>query len=363
MPVGAVIGGAVIGAGGSIASGAMGASAQKKAAQTAADSSLAVADKNNALYREIYGENKALLQPYSDRGTLASNALTDLLLGTHTFNPSAATPATAPASGSTSALSGFQSAPVVAKVPLGSDPSSLSPAERAIGFGDEPGALSTIGPTSIDNRVRGGALRARLGAAGISPGPGTSAGPITSPQPAAPPASDGAAPPSALSAWDQFRQGTNYQWRLNQGMGALNSSYAANGTFDSGAADKGRIEYGQNFASNELANYMNLLAGQQAMGLSAAGAVAGVGTTYAGNIAAQNTNAGNAAANAALIAGQGKANMYGSIGQGVGQIGGALFQYGMGQMQPQAAYNPGAGGIVVNPNVSSAGAVGQWGGF
>jgi hypothetical protein len=35
--------------------------------------------------------------------------------------------------------------------------------------------------------------------------------------------------------------------------------------------------------------------------------------------------------------------MWGSVGQGVGQIGGALFQYGMGQQQPamnwNAAYN------------------------
>lgn len=360
MPVGAVIGGAVIGAGGSIVSGAMSSSAQNKAAQTAADSSVAVADKNNALYREIYGENKAMLSPYANNGIEPSNALNDLLLGTHTFNPSASVPATAPATGSASggALSGFQTAPVVAKVPLGSDPSSVGPAERAITYGGEPGALSTIGPTAIGNRMRGGALQGRLGDAGISPVSGTP----STPPPGTPPTANGSAPSSALSAWDQFRNGTNYQWRLNQGMGALNSSYAANGTFDSGAADKGRIEYGQNFASNELSNYMNLLAGQQAMGLSAAGAVAGVGTTYAGNIAAQNTNAGNAAANAALIAGQGKANMYGSIGQGVGQIGGALFQYGMGKMQPTAAISP-AGSITYTGGSAVANAGANWGGF
>jgi hypothetical protein len=141
------------------------------------------------------------------------------------------------------------------------------------------------------------------------------------------------APSSALDAFDRFRQGTNYQWRLNQGANALTSNLAR-GTLDSGAAQKSILEYGQNFASNELSNYMNLLASQQASGLTAAGAVMGVNTNYQGNVTANNNNAANASSNAALVAGQGQANMWGGVANAGGQIGGALFQYGMRPTDP-----------------------------
>src|SRR5690348_2182604 len=74
--------------------GILPANAQKKAANKAADTSLRAAQENNALYRDIYGQNKALLTPYSTQGLQAGNALNDLLLGTSTYNPNAtATPA------------------------------------------------------------------------------------------------------------------------------------------------------------------------------------------------------------------------------------------------------------------------------
>jgi hypothetical protein len=148
-------------------------------------------------------------------------------------------------------------------------------------------------------------------------------------------------PGSAQSAWDAFRNSTNYKFRLSEGQDALTSMWAAHGALDSGAASKAMVEFSQNFAANELSNYMNILASQQAAGLSAAGAAMGVGTSYAGNVASQNTAAANAAANAALVNGQGQAGMWGAIGNGFGQIGGALTQYGMGQMA-QPSVNWGA---------------------
>jgi len=360
VPVGIALGGAAIGGIATVASGAMSSHAQSKAADKAADTSLAVADKNNALYREIYGENKALLSPYSNNGLLASNALTDLLLGTHTYN------APAPAA-STGALNGVQRTPGDTRTPL-TNGYTTSPIDRENfritrqagtprlieqmgGFGNDL-ALTAHSPSSVSSGGMGGSVvrptastAPRAGTVTASPGTGASA------------------PPSALSAWDQFRQGTNYQWRFNEGERAVTGNYATRGALDSGAAEKAKIEYGQNFASNELANYMNLLAGQQAMGLSAASAVAGVGQGYAGNVAAQNTNAANAAANAALANGQATAGMWNSIGTGVGQLGGALYQYGMGQ-QPRAAYGaPSGGAIITNPNLSPGGANVNWTGF
>lgn len=312
MPIGAVIGGAAIAAGGSVAAGAMSSSAQKKAANKAAATSQANTDSNNALQRDIYGQNKALLTPYSNNGLAASNALTDLLLGTS----GGAAPAAQTNPGyRVGALGGVDwNAYIQSQPDVAYDYSlhrNMSPEQ--------------YGPWHY---ARDGSRRDL-----------TQYTPSASP-PSTAPATGG----SALSAFDKFREGTNYQWRYNQGLNATSSNFATKGALDSGAAEKAKIQYGQNIASGELSNYMNLLASQQAMGLSAAGAVAGVGTSYAGNVAAQNTAASNAAANAALTTGQANANMWGTVGQTAGQVGGALFQYGMGKTQtPPTNFNSGYG--------------------
>ena len=192
--------------------------------------------------------------------------------------------------------------------------------------------------------------------------PGTTAPPATPvvPPPATtPPVAAPTAPPmtgaEAAAAWDQFRNSTNYQFREAQGLEAINQGYAARGTLQSGAAQKALLEWNQNYAANELANYQNLLAGQQAMGVGAAGAVAGQGQALVGQVTANNNSAGQAAANAALIQGQGAANsalvqgqgaanMWGTVGSAVGQVAGAAnSSYQQNQWQPYP-YSPGYGG-------------------
>lgn len=78
-----------------------------------------------------------------------------------------------------------------------------------------------------------------------------------------------------------------YQFRLQQGMDALNKSMAARGLGQSGAALKAAQEYGQNFASNELSNAYDRWAQQNAQlsglgsqGLATAGAAGDVGAMY-----------------------------------------------------------------------------------
>ncbi len=130
---------------------------------------------------------------------------------------------------------------------------------------------------------------------------------------------------SALSGFDQFRNSTNYQWRLGEGNKALNQGFAANRMLESGAALKGFAEYNQNFASNELGTYMDRLAQQQGFGLTAAGALAGVSTNTTGQIIAANNNAASATGNAALIRGQNTSNMYGQV---AGALGGLASSFG-----------------------------------
>lgn len=148
--------------------------------------------------------------------------------------------------------------------------------------------------------------------------------PAAQPAPAAAPAPAPAPGQPVRTAWDNFRDSTNYKFRFDEGSRAINQGYAAGGKLESGAALKALTKYGQDFASNELNNYIGLLNNQQGMGLNAARAVAGVGGDMVNNITANN-NAGTAAAmNAALIKGSANSSMIGDIGSGLGRALGAL---------------------------------------
>lgn len=126
---------------------------------------------------------------------------------------------------------------------------------------------------------------------------------------------------AARAAFDQFRNSTGYQFRLGQGMDAVNSGYAGAGTLKSGAALKAINEYGQNFASNEFGNYMGMLGNQQALGANAASAQAGVSQNMGNSLAQIAMNRGDNAANAALSKTNGLAN-------GLSMLGGGLFKLG-----------------------------------
>lgn len=131
---------------------------------------------------------------------------------------------------------------------------------------------------------------------------------------------------AAQNAFDTFRNSTGYQFRVNEGMDALNSGFAGSGLLQSGAALRGLDDYRQGMASGELGNYMALLGQQQAVGAGAASASAGVGQNFAGN--AGNlimNNAGNQA-NAAIARAQNN-----PLANTLGMVGGGLFSYGMGQ--------------------------------
>lgn len=118
-------------------------------------------------------------------------------------------------------------------------------------------------------------------------------------------------------AFDKFRQSTNYDFRLNEGMKGLNQGYAARGMLESGAAMKGITRYGQEFASNELGNYMDLLGRQQNVGLSGANALAGVGTNMVNAVTANNNLAATARGDSLIQGGNSQAAMYGNIAGGI----------------------------------------------
>ena len=77
-----------------------------------------------------------------------------------------------------------------------------------------------------------------------------------------------------------------YDFRLRQGMDALESSAAARGRLFSGATMQAATEYGQDYATNEYQTYLNRLAGLSERGQNAAvgqGVIFGTGATNIGN--------------------------------------------------------------------------------
>lgn len=88
------------------------------------------------------------------------------------------------------------------------------------------------------------------------------------------------------AALNAFQASPGYQFRLGEGIKALDRSAAAKGMLLSGAQQRAVTDYGQNTASNEFGNYSNALMGLSGGGLNAA---LGTNATNAGV-----TNQGNA---------------------------------------------------------------------
>lgn len=127
---------------------------------------------------------------------------------------------------------------------------------------------------------------------------------------------------AARQGFDQYRRSTGYQFRLGEGMNALNSGYAGAGTIQSGAAIKDAVRYGQNFASGEFGNYLGALGNQQGIGLQAGGAAAGVGVNTANSLGQIYSNRADAIGNAALANAQNVNSLIGTLGAGI-------FKYGV----------------------------------
>lgn len=87
-----------------------------------------------------------------------------------------------------------------------------------------------------------------------------------------------------------------YQFRLGEGLKALERSAAARGTLLTGGTLKGLERYAQDYASGEYEKRVNQLMGLSTLGRGAAGAQASLGSQYGSDIANLTTGAGNAQA-------------------------------------------------------------------
>lgn len=115
-----------------------------------------------------------------------------------------------------------------------------------------------------------------------------------------------------------------YQFRLSEGMKALDRQAAARGGLISGGALKAAQRYGQDLGSQEYSAAYGRLAGLADVGPRAAGIMSGLGERY-GQTAGQNMMAGGQAAAQGLM-GAGAARASGYIG-GANALTGALGRY------------------------------------
>jgi hypothetical protein len=275
----AVIGGVIAGVG-AIGASVIGSKSNSKAIGKASDAQSAASAEATALQREIYNKNVGYQTPYLNTGN-AAMAQINALLG----------------------LQVPQAAPIA-------QPTQGNPGLQQEAFDNEPQQGGNYWRNIL------GQIRAKRGQQQQQQDPAA----VTPPM-ATPPITQA----TAQSAYDQFKQYTGYQYRLNEGQNAINSGYAARGTLQSGAALQALQEHGQDYASGEFGNYMGYLTGQQQLGPGAANALGGVGTNYAnnaGNIAMQN---GNNLANAAIARANNTNQMWSGIASGIGGIAGSMF--------------------------------------
>lgn len=109
-----------------------------------------------------------------------------------------------------------------------------------------------------------------------------------------------------------------YQFRLGEGLKALDRQAAARGGLISGAALRASQRYGQEFASNEFGNAYNRLARMAETGPRAAGVMSDLGTNFANQATGIYGNIGQTNANAALARGSAYANALGGVARQAG---------------------------------------------
>lgn len=101
------------------------------------------------------------------------------------------------------------------------------------------------------------------------------------------------------AAVNNFKAGPGYNFRLSEGINALDKSAASQGRLRSGAQDKAIMRYGDGLASQEYGSYLNRLS-----------SIAGVGQTATTQTAVLGAGNANTQANLAVNSGKARATGY-----------------------------------------------------
>ena len=282
--------GTALAIGATVAGSVLSSSKASSNANKAADASVQAARENNALTKEIYQQNKGVLAPFVETGANAGALLNDF------YGIPQAT--AAPATGALASY-GVQSGPDYAAY-VQANPDLVRDFQKVAGkYGNDASAYGEYHWNRYGQFEPGRTLPNSTPQA-VTAGPATAS--VT---------------PSAKSAFADYIANSDYAFQQQEGGNQINSGYAGAGTVQSGDAMKALERYRQNLQSGYRQQWAGGVASQQGVGLSAAGALAGVSTNYANTVAASNTAAADARANAALSQQSIFGNGLGTLGAGI----------------------------------------------
>lgn len=111
-------------------------------------------------------------------------------------------------------------------------------------------------------------------------------------------------------AFGAFYTSPGYQFRLSEGIDAIDASAAARGRLLSGSQTKAVQRYGEGLAASEFGDYWNRLAGMSGSGQASAGSTAAAA-------GATGANVGNTILQGGSNAGAARASGYNALGQGI----------------------------------------------
>lgn len=124
------------------------------------------------------------------------------------------------------------------------------------------------------------------------------------------------------AAFGRFMVSPDYQFRMDEGLKALDRSAASRGMLLSGAQTKAAQQYGGNLAAGEYGTYINRLLGLAGLGQTATSGTANASTAAAGQSGANIANAGAQRASGYAAMGQGFGtginNILGTVGYAAG---------------------------------------------
>ena len=130
---------------------------------------------------------------------------------------------------------------------------------------------------------------------------------------------------------EQFQADPGYQFRMSEGVKALERSAAARGLLSSGTTLKGITQYGQNLASSEYENAFSRYLTQREAAMDPYRYLTGIGQAAAAGQAANVGTTGAALADIAAQRGNVQAAQYmgtaGAIGNALGSVGQAVGGY------------------------------------
>jgi hypothetical protein len=113
-------------------------------------------------------------------------------------------------------------------------------------------------------------------------------------------------------AYDRYVQGPDVQFRMKEGIDAIDNSYAArSGGTDSGALRKAQINYGTGVATQDLSNFLSRLSGVAGMGQNSANALTNARYGTANIVTGANSDQASGIANANLAEGNILGNLLG----------------------------------------------------